>query len=50
MPSKKKKPAAKTPGPISWEFDPDIPTHDFLEEQDALGDGLDDKSIAKRLD
>ena len=42
MPSKKKKPAAKTPGPISWEFDPDIPTHDFLEEQDALGDGLDD--------
>jgi len=33
MPSKKKKPSGKTPAPIRWEFDPDIPTHDFLEEE-----------------
>lgn len=42
MPSNKKKPAAKMPGPIRWEFDPDIPIHDFLDEQDALADGLND--------
>ena len=32
MPRKKKKPAAQKPAPMRWEFDPDIPTHDFLEE------------------
>ncbi len=31
MPSKKRKQSAP-PAPIRWEFDPDIPTHDFLEE------------------
>jgi hypothetical protein len=37
MSQKKKKPAAQRPSPIRWEFDPDIPTHDFLEEN-ALDD------------
>src|SRR5260370_21978000 len=32
MPRKKKKPAAQKPAPMRWEFDPDIATHDFLEE------------------
>jgi len=32
MSHKKKKPAAQKPAPMRWEFDPDIPTHDFLEE------------------
>src|SRR5436305_13213904 len=32
MPRKKKKPAAQKPAPMHWEFDSDIPTHDFLEE------------------
>jgi len=32
MPRKKKKPAAQKPAPMQWEFGPDIPTHDFLEE------------------
>jgi hypothetical protein len=32
MPRKKKIPAARTPAQMRWEFDPDIPTHDFLEE------------------
>src|SRR5262249_16402457 len=32
MPRKKKRPAAQQPAPLRWEFDPDIPTHDFLEE------------------
>jgi hypothetical protein len=41
MPSKKKKQSATQPAPISWAFDPDMPTHDFL-EGDALDDGLDD--------
>jgi hypothetical protein len=31
MPRKKKNPAPKS-GQMRWEFDPDIPTHDFLEE------------------
>jgi hypothetical protein len=31
MPKKKKKPAASQPGPIRWEFDPDIPTDDFFD-------------------
>src|SRR5436309_2506691 len=30
MSRKKKKPSAR-PAPLVWEFDPDIPTHDFLE-------------------
>lgn len=30
--SRKKKTAAQKPAPMRWEFDPDIPTHDFLEE------------------
>jgi hypothetical protein len=34
MPRKKKKPLAQTPAPMRWEFGPDIPTHDFLEETD----------------
>ena len=41
MPSKKKKQSTKSPAPMRWEFDPDIPIHDFLEEN-ALKDGLDD--------
>lgn len=41
MPSKKKKQSATQPAPLRWVFDPDIPTHDFL-EGDALKDGLDD--------
>jgi hypothetical protein len=41
MPSKKKKQSTKQPAPIRWEFDPDIPTHDFL-EGDALEGGLAD--------
>jgi len=32
MSRKKKKPAAQKPAQMRWEFDPDIPTHDFLEE------------------
>ena len=32
MSRKKKKSAAQKPAPMRWEFDPDIPTHDFLEE------------------
>ena len=32
MPRKKKKPAAQKPAQMRWEFGPDIPTHDFLEE------------------
>jgi hypothetical protein len=28
----KKKASAEKPAPLRWEFDPDIPTHDFLEE------------------
>src|SRR4051812_40139436 len=32
MPRKKKKPSAQKPAPMRWEFDPNIPTHDFLEE------------------
>ena len=32
MSRKKKKPAAQKPVQMRWEFDPDIPTHDFLEE------------------
>jgi hypothetical protein len=32
MPRKKKKSAVEKPAPMRWEFDPDIPTHDFLEE------------------
>lgn len=31
MSRKKKKPAAQNPAPMRWEFDPDIPTHEFLE-------------------
>jgi hypothetical protein len=34
MPSKKKKQQA----PMLWELGPDIPTHDFLEEEDGLDD------------
>ncbi len=34
--SRKKKPAAqgksRPPAPLRWEFDPDVPTHDFLED------------------
>ncbi len=30
--SRKKNTAAQKPAPLRWEFDPDIPTHDFLEE------------------
>ena len=30
--SRKKNTAAQKPAPMRWEFDPDIPTHDFLEE------------------
>jgi len=30
MPRKRKKPVTR-PAPMRWEFDPDIPTHDFLE-------------------
>ena len=33
MPKKKRKSAATNPAPIRWEFEPDIPTHDFLEEE-----------------
>ena len=34
MPRKQKKnQAAQQPAPMRWEFDPDIPTHDFLEER-----------------
>src|SRR5205807_2458460 len=32
MPRKKKKPAARKPVPMRWEFGAEIPTHDFLEE------------------
>jgi hypothetical protein len=32
MPSKKKNSAAQKPAQMRWEFGPDIPTHDFLEE------------------
>jgi hypothetical protein len=32
MPGKKKKQPSPKPAPIRWEFGPDIPTHDFLEE------------------
>jgi len=32
MPRKKKKQPAQRPAPMRWEFDPDTPTHDFLEE------------------
>src|SRR5438093_10537322 len=32
MPRKKKKLASQKPALMRWEFDPDIPTHDFLEE------------------
>src|ERR1051326_7097524 len=42
MPSKKKKQSVKQPAAIRWEFDPDIPTDDFLEEEGALESGLDD--------
>jgi hypothetical protein len=31
MSSKKKNHPAKQPAPMRWEFDPDIPTHDFFE-------------------
>src|ERR1022692_1927046 len=31
MPSKKKKQSTKQPGPIRWDFDPDIPTDDFFD-------------------
>jgi hypothetical protein len=41
MPSKKKKQSATQPAPIRWVFDPDMPTHDFL-EGDVLENGLDD--------
>jgi hypothetical protein len=37
MSRKKRKPAAQRPAPLRWEFDPNIPTHDFLE-----GGSLDD--------
>src|SRR5438105_8971993 len=30
--SRKKKKPLERPAPMRWEFDPDIPTHDFLEE------------------
>ena len=42
MSKKKKIQSTKRPAPIRWEFDPNIPTHDFIEEEDALDDGLDD--------
>jgi len=32
MPRKKKTPAAQTPASLRWKFDPNIPTHDFLED------------------
>jgi hypothetical protein len=32
MPRKKKKQADQKPATMCWDFDPDIPTHDFLEE------------------
>ena len=32
MPRKKKKSPVPQPAPMRWEFAPDIPTHDFLEE------------------
>jgi hypothetical protein len=32
MPRKKKNSPAQQPAALRWEFDPDIPTHDFLEE------------------
>src|SRR6266498_5254991 len=32
MPRKKKNAAAQQPAKMRWEFGPDIPTHDFLEE------------------
>jgi hypothetical protein len=32
MPRKKQKSPDQKPAPMRWEFDPDIPTHDFLEE------------------
>lgn len=31
MPPKNKKQPTKQPGPVRWQFDPDIPTHDFFE-------------------
>jgi hypothetical protein len=31
MSKKKKQPTPERPGPIRWEFDPNIPTHDFFE-------------------
>ena len=30
--SRKKNTATQKPAPMRWKFDPDIPTHDFLEE------------------
>ncbi len=32
MPRKRKNPVAKKPAPMRWEFGPEIPTRDFLEE------------------
>src|SRR4051794_36396166 len=32
MPRKKKQSAARKSAPMRWEFGPDIPTHDFLEQ------------------
>src|SRR3974377_892305 len=34
MPKKKNKQAADRPSQLRWEFDPDIPTHDFFENND----------------
>jgi hypothetical protein len=37
MPSKKKQQPAQKPATPEWEFDSDIPTHDFV-ETDSLDD------------
>jgi len=44
MPRKNKnqKQPTKQPAPMKWEFEPDIPTDDFLEEGGASGAGLND--------
>jgi len=33
MSKKKRQPMPERPGLIRWEFGPEIPTHDFFEEQ-----------------
>ncbi|MBM4094010.1 MAG: hypothetical protein FJ276_32075, partial [Planctomycetes bacterium] len=46
MSKKKRQPTPERPGPIRWEFGPEIPTHDFFEEQD-LDDIFDvDEAVA----